>query len=725
MGPVRWTLNQFFFAATFVVTLVVGGLFFAFLASSRASILASAERARGAAATRIEARVADSLAEASGTLESIDRDIRHGVMATDDPTAIEARLLSAMGSAPHVADITLTRAEAIGDEGAGDARTLVFAPTRRWQLSLTREASGDGGAIRTRLVTEEGGAYVAKERGRGPDGLLLSGPLERRGGATDPTEHPTFRTSVLAKVHGEAIWSDLSWFQADMELPPAMRQIVLTQQKAIKDGAGKFVGVLRVAHFTSAIDEVAKFKVDDGDPHDPHRVFLCDASGQLITRLAPGDPIEVRGEDLRAAPKDPPPAIAAALASPLLHTVDVDEPDVNGALDVHGERWLMTLHKIPARLDWIVGIVVPESHYTRDLEVLRDRFLASYLGVTLFVLLVGGFVLARARGAFGRLAGAIGRMRGFDFAPLETRAPFREVAEVMDGVERAKTAMRALGKYVPIDLVRELYASNREPTLGGTSRELSMLFTDIRGFTTLAEGMPPEVLAPALGRYLAAMTEGIHSTGGTVDKFIGDGVMAFWNAPTLTFDHARRACEAVLACLEATEKLFASPEWLRTLPPLFTRFGLHVDTVLVGHFGAPERLSYTAMGDGVNLASRLEALGKQYGVATLASEAIVERAGEAFVFRLVDRVAVKGKTKGVRVYELLGRAGFAGEKLAVARAYERALEAYFARDFARARALLAPLLADGPSATLDERCAYLEAHPPSAGWDGVFVAKSK
>ena len=226
----------------------------------------------------------------------------------------------------------------------------------------------------------------------------------------------------------------------------------------------------------------------------------------------------------------------------------------------------------------------------------------------------------------------------------------------MDGLERAKTAMRALGKYVPIDLVQELYAANREPALGGEPRDLSLLFTDIRGFTTIAEGIAPDVLAPALGRYLEAMIAGVHSTGGTIDKFTGDGLMAFWNAPSMAPDHARRACEAVLACLETTDALFASEAWAG-LPPLFTRFGLHVDEVLVGHFGAPDRLSYTAMGDGVNLASRLEGLGKQYGVATLASEAIVARTEGAFVFRRVDLVAVKGKTKGVAVYELLGRAG--------------------------------------------------------------------
>jgi adenylate cyclase len=416
--------------------------------------------------------------------------------------------------------------------------------------------------------------------------------------------------------------------------------------------------------------------------------------------------------------------VAAALAFPGLAAVDRDHPDASGTVMVAGEPMLVTFHEIANSQDWIIGIVVPAAHYTRDLTLLRNRFLLAFGIVTALVLVVGGWVLGRVRRAFSRIESVTTRMRGFDFAPAEADAPFRDVAEVMDGLERAKTAMRALGKYVPVDLVRELYAANREPALGGELREMSILFTDIRGFTTVAEGVAPDVLAPALGRYLEAMIAGVHGTGGTIDKLIGDGVMAFWNAPSRHPDHARRACAAVLACLEATEKLFASPAWAG-LPPFFTRFGLHADTVLVGHFGAPDRLSYTLMGDGVNLASRLEALGKQYGVAALVSEAIVDRVQDEFVFRYIDRVAVKGKTKGVKVYELLGRSGFEGPKLAVARTYERALEAYFARDFARAREIVASQLGDGPSATLSERCLQCEVNPPAPEWDGVFVATVK
>jgi adenylate cyclase len=294
-------------------------------------------------------------------------------------------------------------------------------------------------------------------------------------------------------------------------------------------------------------------------------------------------------------------------------------------------------------------------------------------------------------------------------------------------VERAKTAMRALGKYVPIDLVRELYTANREPELGGELVELSLMFTDIEGFTDLSERLAPGALAVALGHYLEAMTVAVRSTDGTVDKFIGDAVMAFWNAPRRLPDHPLRACRAALACMKAARELYASSAW-DGLPPLFTRYGLHTARVMVGHFGAPERLAYTALGDGVNLAARLEPLCKHYGVAALVSEAIVAAVGgvsppaggDAPSFRLVDRVAVKGKHQAVRVYELLE-----GGRTETVEAYEAAFAVYLARDFARARDILLALPDDPPSRVLAARCVAMLADPPPADWDGVYVATSK
>jgi len=200
--------------------------------------------------------------------------------------------------------------------------------------------------------------------------------------------------------------------------------------------------------------------------------------------------------------------------------------------------------------------------------------------------------------------------------------------------------------------------------------------------------------------------------------------MAFWNAPNAVEDHAKRACEAVLESKRATLRLYASGVW-KGLPPLTTRFGIHRASVMVGHFGAVRRMSYTALGDGVNLAARLEPLCKQYGVTVLASETIVKDAAPDFVFRRIDRVAVKGKTQGIDVYELLGKRGEEIRGLDRFERYEEGFTRYLARDFDGVIRLLEGQLDDAPSRVLSERCRELRGEAPPADWNGVHVASTK
>jgi adenylate cyclase len=498
--------------------------------------------------------------------------------------------------------------------------------------------------------------------------------------------------------------------------------VVVTVQQAIDDASGRFAGVLRAGILMKTIDALPQLETMGAK--DPTRVFLSDEKGRLVARLAPDDRLESVGDDLRIAPAHLPAPIGAALSLPSLRELSPSLPERSDRVEVAGKRYLVTFRRLQSSQEWVAGILVPEDYYTRDLRMLRDRFLLAFL-VTIGILLCAGTVaLTRLRDALGRIVLTTARMRRFDFAASSTDAPFRDVADVMEGVERAKTSLRSLGKYVPIDLVRELYESNREPQLGGELVEVSLMFSDIERFTTLAERLAPDALARALGHYLEAMTAGVRSTEGTVDKFIGDSVMAFWNAPRRLPDHARRAARAVLACLRGTRELYASEAW-RGLPPLFTRFGLHTARVMVGHFGAPERLSYTALGDGVNLASRLEGLCKQYGVAVLASEAFVEATAEEFAFRLIDKVAVMGKQEAVRVHELLGVRAESAPALEAVAPYERALESYFARRFDRAIDLLRSRDDDPPSRVLRQRCEAMTIHPPPTDWNGVNVAESK
>ena len=221
------------------------------------------------------------------------------------------------------------------------------------------------------------------------------------------------------------------------------------------------------------------------------------------------------------------------------------------------------------------------------------------------------------------------------------------------------------------------------------------------------------------------MTAAIQTAGGTIDKYIGDAIMAIWNAPA---PHSRPRAPRLRGRARRRGRrraLFASPEW-EGRPPLVTRFGLHTSEVLVGHFGAPDRLSYTCLGDGVNLASRLEGLNKQYGTTLLVSDSVREAVGSAFVFRFLDLVAVSGKGQAVRVYELLGPAGESGPRIERARAYEAALALYLGRDFVPALAGFDSIAAeDPPAAVLASRCRRFLEEPPPGNWDGAYVATSE
>jgi adenylate cyclase len=499
--------------------------------------------------------------------------------------------------------------------------------------------------------------------------------------------------------------------------------VVVTAMKAIEDARGEFVGVVRAGLLTEQLDEVSRLSVTDA-ADDPHRIFLADEQGRLISRIGRADRVEAQPDDsLRVIPAALPPEVAAALRHPGLGEVGRDKRTASGEATIDGRRFLLSFLALPQTQGWRVGIVAPEDFYLRDLARMRRRLLGMSLGVIAAILAAGALALRAVRRGLAQVVETTARIENFDFAPAEARSPFADLQAVLLRLELAKTAMRAMGRYVPIDLVRLLYRTGREPVLGGEIVDVTLLFTDIKDFTTLSEQLSPNDLARVLGQYLEVMTRAIHSTHGTIDKYIGDAIMAVWNTPTPCPDHSQRACEAALACREAEERLFASPEW-EGRPPLHTRFGIHRDRVMVGHFGAPDRMSFTALGDGVNLASRLEGLNKQYGTTILVSDAVYEDTKGAFAFRLLDVVAVKGRTRGVRVYELLGRADASADH-ALQRDYERALERYWARDFAGAFAILEEQLGDPPSQVLAERARVLAANPPPAAWDGVYVARAK
>ena len=278
--------------------------------------------------------------------------------------------------------------------------------------------------------------------------------------------------------------------------------------------------------------------------------------------------------------------------------------------------------------------------------------------------------------------------------------------------QRARQTRAMFAQYVPPAVVSRLIAQPELMRLGGEAREVTLMFTDLANFTTLSEQLSAEQTVEVLTGYFNAMTPIVHATGGTVDKFIGDAVMAFWGAPLDDPQHAEHAVTTAIAMQQAMQALVADL-CARGLPPIHMRIGLHTGRVVVGNVGSDQRFSYTAIGDAVNLAARLEGANKAFGTGILLSASTAAQLPPTVTLRALDDVIVKGKTEPVRVFTPCDDA-------MVREASSAALAAFHARDWTGAEAQLARVLErlpGDPAATrLLERVAEARTLPTEAPW---------
>lgn len=373
--------------------------------------------------------------------------------------------------------------------------------------------------------------------------------------------------------------------------------------------------------------------------------------------------------------------------------------------------------------DWVIGTVIPARDFLAPIERNTTRLTWALIGL-LVVAAAGALVLVRL--AIARpLANVTGQLRHIETLDLGRvrRVPsrLRELDELSSALVQMGRGLESFQRYLPADLVRTLVARGVPAEPGGQWRPLTLMFMDLAGFTGLAERLGDRVV-PVLATYLETMSREIMAAGGTVDKFIGDGIMAFWNAPADDGDHAVHACRAALACQAALA------DFTGEAAGLGARIGLNTGTVLVGNIGSAERLNYTAVGDPVNVAARLEPLNKRYGTGILLSKDTSRAAGAAIVTRRLDTVAVYGRAGGVAIHELLGMAEDTARPDWVD-AYEQGLDHYAARQwhdaiaaFSRARDLRG---GDRPADLFIDRCRALAADPPGPDWTPATVMDTK
>jgi adenylate cyclase len=281
----------------------------------------------------------------------------------------------------------------------------------------------------------------------------------------------------------------------------------------------------------------------------------------------------------------------------------------------------------------------------------------------------------------------------------------------------------AFRQYLSPAVIEELIQHPERLKLGGERRMLSIFFSDLEGFTGISEGLEPEALTALLNDYLSAMTDIIHEEGGTVDKYEGDAIIAFWNAPLQQPDHARRCVRAALRCQARLAELRPSLRE-RLGKDLNMRIGINSGPAVVGNMGSHTRFDYTMIGDAVNLAARLEGINKHFGTYTLISQATKEQMEDAFPVRELSRVAVVGRREPVVVYEPLLPDDVNNRRQTIAR-FSEGLTLFYRGDFLKAEAVFTEIAEADPAArAYVTKCRQLMDHP-TYPWQGVWVITSK
>jgi len=406
-------------------------------------------------------------------------------------------------------------------------------------------------------------------------------------------------------------------------------------------------------------------------------------------------------------------------------------------LEIDGVVYLTTVTELPDDMGGAeyLAFAVPRGEFMGSvLEFGRQ----SLFWAAVIILLSAPFIVwvsRRISRPLGELALEAEHIRRFELdQPVSVRSRIREIHELTESVGSMKNALNQVSKFVPKALVQDLIKSQASLDVGGERRLLSFLFTDVRDFTPLSEAMPPEKLMVQMSEYFQVLVKIILDHGGTVDKYVGDAIFSYWNAPREQEDHFVRSCEAALACRIASNALNAV--WREQGREVwYTRFGVHMGDAVVGNVGSSDRIDYTVIGNAVNIASRLEGLNKVYGTQVVASGPVWELTKDRFLYRRLDRVMPKGALYPIDIYELVGTFEgpdafrVIGAQKRLCADWEETYKTYLSHDWSRALDAFEAFAMRHPEDKVAriylERIIVFLVEPPPPDWDGVTRFEQK
>jgi adenylate cyclase len=547
----------------------------------------------------------------------------------------------------------------------GDQRGRFTGAWRREDGAIISNRSWIGDDGRGRLIEEQVFPDGRRERVRASDDWSY-----------DPRQRPFYARGRGAD--GVAWTPPYEWWDG--------KGLGITATVAHRRGGelqGVFTADLHLRQLSSFLDRLA--------PGRTGRIYIVARDGSVIAGPS-GAPVGASTAD---------PVLAAALA------VRGDEPWRRDAvlplvfdLEHAGREYGVGIQ--PLRLgdgiEWAAVSYVPTDELFGFVRA-NLRWTLVIGGLAMALALVLATVLSlRVTRRLDHLAGELEAVRRFDLEPsVAAPSRIREIQLVTEAADRMKAGLRSFSRYVPPVIVRELVVSAREAALGVERQTLTVFFSDVEGFTRLCAVMPPDQLVEILSGYFSIIEETIDRHRGTLDKFMGDGVIALFNAPRALPEHAAAACETALDVVARLRPARAHWEQ-RGKPPTRTRIGLHTGPALVGNLGTATRFQYTAVGGTVNMASRLQLLNKVYRTEIIASQATRDAAGDGYEWRRLDRVRADETGEAQWVHELLDRQGALATEAREARdQYERALDRLVSGEAGAAVRGFARLAADRPA----------------------------
>ena len=418
--------------------------------------------------------------------------------------------------------------------------------------------------------------------------------------------------------------------------------------------------------------------------------YIVDSTGNIIAYPA-GANIYSNSQDSISLKKISSVEDSPASTAQLIHS-ESGEKEFEFKYPKNDQLYLAAYRQFPSSFgrSWEVLTIAPINDFLVEFESSNYKLFFGGLLAFLVVAFLSFYFSKMISKPLELLAYEIQHLMEFKLEKdISISSKIFEIRLLSQSIARLKNTLSAFTSYVPRDLVNDLLGSGKPIELGGESRYVTIFFSDLKDFSALSEITPSRELLLRVSSYLELFTYAIKEEKGTIDKFIGDSVMAFWGAPLLEQNHAYHACVAAVKS-QRRMKLLNDALLAEEKPPLVARIGIHSDAVLVGNIGSPERLSYTVMGDGVNIASRLEGINKDYDTRICVSHSLFKEAGERLWVRPIDMITVKGRKGEILIYELIGiRDGdeetqIGPREQALCKATEKAFHLYSLKDYVEA-----------------------------------------